>query len=460
MKTYQDLIAAKTEEARQAFMLDAISQHQSSALYKVSERANQYYRHLNPTIMRAQKIVYDMLGKAQVDSYAKNNKVPCRFYFYFITQEVQYLLGNGVSFTEDSTKERLGGPSFDIALQDLATKALNAGQAFGFWNYDHLEVFPVSPCGDEPAFIPLYDEENGALRSGIRYWQIDRTKPMRMTLYEEDGFTEYIREDSTTRILQEKRSYIQTELTSEATGETVIYDGQNYPSFPIIPLFNTNKQSELIGGQETLDAYDLIVSQLVNNVDEGNLIYWVLKNYGGMDDIDDAKFLQQLRTAHVAHVDGGNASDVSVQTVEAPTNANETAIERLRNQLFDDFMALDTKVIASGATTATQIKAAYEPLNAKCNLFEGCVSSFILGLLKLLGIEDAPTYTRAILINKAEEIQNIIMASQYLSDEYVTSKILEVNGDIDKLADVQEQKAAGEIARFGLEEQQEEGAEQ
>ena len=154
------------------------------------------------------------------------------------------------------------------------------------------------------------------------------------------------------------------------------------------------------------------------------------------------------------HADGGSTgSDVDAHTVEAPVEANETALERLRTQLFEDFMALDTKNIASGATTATQIKASYEPLNAKCNLFEGCVTDFILGLLKLVGVEDVPTYTRAILVNKQEEIQNIITAAQYLSDEYVTSKILEVNGDIDKLDDVQAQKAAGDIARYSLEDE-------
>lgn len=455
MKTFQDLLAASTtEKEKQDFMLEAIQAHRSSELYKISETAGQYYRHLNPTIMQAQKIVYNMLGKAEVDRYAKNNKVPCRYYFYFVTQEVQYLLGNGVSFMEEGTKETLGGPSFDIALQKLATAALNAGQSYGFWNYDHLEVFYASPNGEEPAFVPLFDEDNGALRAGIRYWQIDATKPLRMTLYEEDGFTEYIRREDVTTILQDKRSYIQTAITSEATGETVIYEGRNYPTFPIIPLYNVNKQSELIGGQETLDAYDLIASQMVNNIDEGNLVYWVLKNYGGMDDIDDAAFLNQLRTTRVIHADGGTAgSDVDAHTVEAPVAATEAGLERLRNQLFDDFMALDTKNIANGATTATQIKAAYEPLNAKCNLFEGQVTSFVLALLELLGIADAPTYTRAILINKQEEIMNILSAAQFLSDEYVTSKILEVNGDIDKLAEVQDQKANGEMARYPLEEE-------
>ena len=174
MKTYQDLQEIRgNEQDTMQFILTVISEHKSSDLYKISEAAGQYYRHLNPTIMKAQKIVYDMLGRAQVDKYAKNNKIPCRFYFYFVTQEVQYLLGNGVSFANKDTKEALGGPRFDIALQDLTTKAINAGQAYGFWNYDHLEVFSASPNGTDPAFAPLWDEENGSLRAGVRFWQVD-----------------------------------------------------------------------------------------------------------------------------------------------------------------------------------------------------------------------------------------------------------------------------------------------
>lgn len=457
MLTYQDLVAhSDSEQRKQDFLLEIIENHRNSYLYRVSETAGQYYRHMNPTIMRAQKIVYDMLGRAQVDKFAKNNKIPSRFYFYFVTQEIQYLLGNGVSFSADGTKEILGGPRFDNAIRDLAVGALNAGEAYGFWNYDHLEVFFASPNGRYPAFAALFDEENGSLRAGVRYWQIDRSKPLRMTLYEEDGFTEYMRKDGKTTILQEKRPYILETVTTEANEETVIYNGRNYPSFPIIPLYNVNQQSELIGGQETLDAYDLMMSQMVNNVDEGNLVYWVLKNFNGMDDIDDEEFVRRLRSTHVAHADGGSAgSDVDVHTVEAPVDASDTALQSLRAQLFEDFMALDTKNIAGGAATATQITAAYEPLNAKCNLFEQCVTEFVLHLLELLGIEDVPTYTRSVLVNKQEEIQNVLQAAQYLSSDYITSKILEVNGDIDKYEDVMNAIATGEVTRYKLEEVEE-----
>lgn len=452
MKTYQDLLnLGENNEDRMNFVQKVINDHINSEEHRTAVKAELYYRHLNPTIMNAQKLMYNLLGQAVPDNYSANNKIPCRYYFYFITQAVQFLLGNGVSFSDENTGDKLG-KGFDKIVQRLATKALNGGVAYGFWNNDHLEIMGVSNTDKEPAFAPLYDEENGALRAGVRYWQVDASKPLRATLFEEDGFTEYIKrkgEDMT--ILQDKRDYVQIVERSEVSG-TTIYNGGNYPGFPVIPLYNVNKQSELVGNQETLDAYDLMASALVNNVDDGNLIYWVLKNCGGMDDIDDVKFVERLKTLHVAHADGDDGSSIEAHTIEAPFTANETALERLRSQLFDDFMALDVKEIAGGATTATQIEAAYEPLNAKADLFEYQVTEFIDQLLSLLGIDDEPTYTRSMIVNQQETIQNILSAATYLSEEYVTKKILEVLGDADKVEDVMVQKVDEDMGRYETEE--------
>lgn len=440
IKTYQDLIALGENEAdRMEFVLQVIAEHQTSELYKIAADAELYYKHLNPTIMRAQKFVYDLAGRAHVDMWAANNKIPSRLYFYFITQAVQFLLGNGISFGDDGTKEKLG-KDFDAVVQKAATNALNGGVAFGFWNNDHLEQFSVTE------FAPLYDEENGALRAGVRYWQVDTSKPLRATLYEEDGYTEYIKHKSEEiKVLVDKRKYVQIVAKSEAGGE-VIYDGENYPGFPIVPLFNVNRQSEIVGTRETLDAYDLMASALVNNVDDANLIYWIIRNAGGMDDIDDAKFIQRLKTMHVVHLEGDE--QVDRHQVDVPFQASEVALSRLRSQLFDDFMALDVKEIANGATTATQIKAAYEPLNSKTDLFEYQVTEFVENILKLLGIDDEPTYTRSLIVNKQETIENLLTAAEYLSRDYITRKVMEVLGDIDLVDEIIDERDAEEVTRF------------
>ena len=448
MKTWQDLVSlGDNDKARMEFVSEVITDHESSELYRTARDAEMYYRHLNPTIMKYQKFIYDAMGRAVPDIWSANNKIPSRYYYYFVTQETEYLLGNGVSFGESTTKDKLG-KDFDEAMSQLAVRAMNGGVAFGFWNNDRLEVFPVAGYGSEPSFAPIYDEENGALMAGVRYWRLDETKPLRATLYEPDGYTGYIkRKGEDMIILEGKKPYVTVVARSEASGEEIL-NGWNWPTLPIIPLFNINRQSEIIGGREIIDAYDLMASTLINNVDDGNLLYWIIKNAGGMDDIDDVNFVRRLKEIHVGHVDGTAGTEITSHSVEAPFEANENALERLRSQMFDDFMALDVKEIASGAATATQIRAAYEPLNSKTDMFEHCVTAFIRQLLELLGIDDDPTYTRSTIVNQAEEIQNLTIAAEYLSSEYVTKKILEFMGDTDITDEVLEQKESEEANRY------------
>ena len=91
---------------------------------------------------------------------------------------------------------------------------------------------------DFQEFVPLYDEENGALKAGIRFWQVAPDKPLRATLYEMDGFTEYFQpKNKDMEVMQDKRSY-KLIVSKAEVGGTEIYDGGNYPSFPIVPLKN------------------------------------------------------------------------------------------------------------------------------------------------------------------------------------------------------------------------------
>lgn len=456
MKTYQDLqVIGENEKERMDFVLQVINQHKSSDLYRIAADAELYYRQMNPTIMKAQKIVYDLMGRANVDLWSANNKIPSRFFFYFITQATQFLLGNGVSFNDPATKERLG-KSFDKRVQDAAIEAQIGGVSFGYLSQEER----TERAGEAPTpkkysiqvysareFAPLYDEETGALRAGVRFWQVADNKPLRATLFEPDGKTEYIKNpDEEIKVLQEKQKYVTATYSSLATGIMDILDGENYPNFPVVPLWNINKQSSLVGARETIDAYDLMASALINNVDDANIIYWVIKNAGGMDDMDDQRFIERLKTLHVVHTEG--EEQVDAHNVDVPFQASEVALDRLRSQLFDDFMALDVKNIAGGAATATQIKAAYEPLNSKTDLFEYQVTEFIDGILKLAGIEDEPTYTRSMIINQQETITNLVAAAEYLSEDYITQKVLEVLGDVDKLEEVRGALTTAEARRY------------
>ena len=439
--TYNDLLdIGENEKQRMEFVLSAIREHKWSDLYKTAYDAELYYKHQNPTIMRFQKWIYNQFGQKVPDIWSANNKIASNWYNYFTTQAVSYLLGNGVTFKTEANKKKLG-KDFDKRVQDCATAAKNGGIGFGFWNYDHLEVFKLTE------FVPLYDEDDGGLKAGIRFWQIDDQKPLRATLYELDGYTDYIkRKDEDVAILHDKRAYKQIIRKSEVEGETIL-DGENYPGFPIVPLWNVNRQSDLVGNQGTLDGYDLTISGLLNNLDDGEFIYWILKNCGGMNELDDAKFIEQLKLTHVAHADGDDGASVEAHNVTVEFEATAEALDRLEKQLFKDFMALKVEDIGAGATN-DQIQAAYEPINQKTDQFEYCVTEFINGILALAGIEDEPTYTRSQMSNQGELLEMVLQCAEYLDDEYVTTKILTLLGDADKAKEVLKRKDAEAADRY------------
>lgn len=442
MKTYQDLLeVGEIERDRMEFVLNAIREHKGSTDYLTARDAELYYKHQNPTIMRFQRWIYNQFGQKVPDIWSPNNKIASNWYNYFTTQAVSYLLGNGVTFgKKEATKDKLG-KQFDKRVQDIATHAKNGGVAFGFWNLDHIEAFSLTE------FVPLYDEDDGGLKAGIRFWQIDDQKPLRATLYELDGYTDYIkRKDEDMAVLIEKRKYTQTKVSNAVEGD-IILDGENYPGFPIVPLWNVNRQSDLVGNRGTIDAYDLMVSGLINNVSDGEFIYWILKNCGGMSELDDAKFIEQLKLTHTAHADGDDGASVEAHNVSVEFEATAEALDRLERQLFKDFMALKVDDIAAGATN-DQIQAAYEPINQKTDQFEYQVTDFIQGILELAGIEDEPTYTRSQMSNQSELLEMVLQCAEYLDDEYVTSKILTLLGDADKIEMVLKRKDAEAADRY------------
>lgn len=443
IKTFNDLMAVgEYERDRMEFVLSAIREHKASEDYKTARDAELYFEHKNPTIMNFQKFVNNQFGQKVPDIWSANNKIASNWYNYFTTQAVSYLLGNGVTFKNDENKKKLG-KDFDKKVQDIATRAKNGGVAFGFWNLDHIEVFGLTE------FVPLYDEDNGGLKAGIRFWQVEDDRPLRAMLYEEDGYTDYIkRKGEDMEVLTEKRPYKQVVAKTDVEGETIL-DGKNYPDFPIVPLWNVARQSDLVGNRGTIDAYDLIISGLVNNVSDGEFIYWILKNCGGMSPEEDARFIEQLKLTHVAHAEGDDGSSVEGHNVSVEFQATAEALDRLERQLFKDFMALKVDDIAAGATN-DQIQAAYEPLNQKTDQFEFNVTEFIQGILPLAGIDDEPTYTRSQMSNQRETLEMVLQSAEYLDDEYVTTKILTLLGDADKAKEVLKRKDAEAADRYAL----------
>lgn len=460
MNFYEDLLAIPegNEEQLLDFMLDTIYAHKRSPLYNEAVTAYEYFKKRNVTITQYQKLLYTLSGEAVPDNYSANYKFCNSFFPIFVRQENSFLLGEGVTFNNENTKDSLGGDAFDNQIYIAGEYALWGAVSFLFFNFDHVDVFKITE------FCPLIGVEDGALHAGIRFWQIDDQRPLRATLYEEDGYTEFVWETETYRgrngeeisetkgrVLKPKQTYQQIVSVSVVDG-TEILDGKNYPSFPIVPLWaNREHQSEFTGLREKIDGYDLIQSGFANDLDDASQIYWIINNAGGMDEVDLAKFMNQIKRVKAAVVEDDGAR-AEAHTLDIPYQARQAGLADLRDSLYRDAMALNTDKIQAGNITATAINASYQNLELKCDGYEYCVREAINAILKLIGVDDSPTFHRRKTTNQPEITSMVLSAGEYLDDETILKHLPFLN--IDEIDEILARKDKEESDRFSEQEQE------
>lgn len=444
MLTFQDFQEAVQRGDTLKFIRDAIQEHRNSDAYKIAVDADEYDAQRNVTINETVKQLYSissgidektgaekMSVGQHTDTTASNHHIASNFFHRLNTQRVTYSLGNGVTFDTKGVKDKLGN-KFDTDLSEIAYNALKHGVSFGFWNIDRpnvfrLHVFPLTE------FVPLWDESDGSLRAGIRYWSIDwKRKPAYAVLYEEDGYTRYKSKGKSGLTLEEmepKRAYRQTVAHTEAGGDEVIGE-ENYSSLPIVPLYgNKQHQSTLVGMRGAIDAYDLISSGYCNEVSDTAQIYWLIGNALGMTDDDVQHFMDRLRFTHAAAVDTEN-STVTPYTQEPPYNAREAVLTRLARGIYRDFGAFNPEDVAAGNITATQIRAAYQAQDEEADAFEYQIIECVQQILALQGLKGTPQFSRNRIANQLEEVNMVIAEAQWLDDETVLDLLPNITPDM------------------------------
>jgi len=458
MLTWQDFIE---ETDKLGFISKAINQHTNSEQYKIAKMADEYDHQKNTTIYNYVRTIYTATGSEVVDFTAANNRIASNFFHRLNTQRCTYSLGNGVSFTDnkikkvvdgveqtiDTTGEMLGD-EFDTDLKDAGYYALIHGVSFGFWNLNKLYVFPLTE------FVPLWDEDTGALRAGIRFWQLDKDKPMTAVLYEEDGYTKYRggRHSGNLNFAQvdEKHAYKTNYVYTEADGYEAI-GSENYGTLPIVPLWGSKlHQSTLVGMQRSIDSYDLIRSGFANDLTDCAQIYWLLSNCGGMTEAELARFRDRLKIEHIAVVDTDNSA-ATAYTQDVPYQARQTYLDGIRAGIYEDFGGLDVHTISAGSTN-DHIDAAYQPLDENADDFEYQVIKFVQQILSLMGIKDTPVFKRNRISNQKEQVEMVMQESAYLDNETVLQKLPNIT--VDEIPGILMRKGLDDTERFTIEQEE------
>lgn len=413
MKTFNDFQGTNDKKA---FIKGIINEFKQSRLFKMAIEAQKYYEGENTEILRRLQWFYKEDGNKEQDNFKANNQVPSEFFTKIVKQENSYLLSNGVTLNEKIKKDL--GRKFDNKIFKAGNYALIDGVSWGYCYINKKGNFSIDIWrGTE--FVPLYDETTGVLRAGIRFWQIDESKPIYIELYEEDGKTEYAFDSDEVKETLAKTAY-KIKKAKDILGERVI-DEENWSTLPIFPMYgnDTHKSSLTLALKNKIDLYDIIMSDFGNNLEDSVDVYWVIKNYGGQnleEFLQDYKYYKSVKVAE----DG----DASPHTIEVPYQARETALEILRKQIFEGAMALDTSVLSGGSLTNVAIKSMMADLDLKTDDFENGVLDFLDDILNLYaeykGISEdfeEPKLIRRSLINDTEVIDNIVKMRNDIDQE-------------------------------------------
>lgn len=452
--TFQDFEKDAGDKA--GFLSRAISSHVLGPVYQTAKSADLYDHQLNETIYNYVQMIFTLTGQSIEDFTASNNKIASNFFHRLNTQRNTYLLGNGVSFSDnvkekmvdgvktsvDTTKEFLG-PKFDYDLKKAGYYALIHGVTFGFWDLNRLYVFPVTE------FVPLWDEETGALRAGIRFWKLAPNKPTIAILYEEDGYTKYKSENDVGydfKETQAKRAYKLVVQHTDAGGDEVIGE-ENYSSLPIVPLWGSQlKQSTLVGMKQSIDSFDLIRSGFANDLTDCAQIYWILENYGGMSDSELARFRDRLKVNHIAVADteGGK---VTPYTQDIPYQARQVYLDGIRKGIYEDFGGLDVHMVDADSTN-DHLEAAYQPLDEEADDFEYQVVEFVQQILALNDIEDTPVFKRNKVSNEKEQVEMVMLEANYLDEETILNKLPNIT--VDEVQKILASKTKEDMGRYDV----------
>lgn len=342
------------------------------------------------------------------------------FFFRLVVQQNQYLLANGVTLKDAELKKKLGR-AFDTALSSIGEKALVDGVCWGFWNKDHLEVIRAVKDYSSGA-VALLSEVDSVPRVLIQFWRISSGKPLYVRTFEPEGVTLYKSGEDGKLIVEHPRMPYLVTTTRDAAG-VVSSSGSNYRgSLPVVPLYaNPERRSELTEAiKSKIDCFDRIASDFGDNLQMANDIYWVLNNFGGSSKEILATLAQIRELKAIANIsDGtGGGSTAEPHTFEVPYAARQIALGILKDEIYFDFMGLDTNSITGGSLTNVAIRAASTDLNLKCDRYEWQAFDFVQGVLRIQGVETEDiSFTRRSLENETETIENIYRAAEDLDRE-------------------------------------------
>lgn len=298
---------------------------------KVQE-ANRYFIGYNDILICDNKERIDKKYEKIINNPLRNadNKEPHGFYPILVEQKISYgfsdqilLRSNNKAFNKELNKL---SKLIDQKIDAIALYASNAGFSWLYYYIDKNKKFKIDTF-ETSEIAPFYDySSDKKLKYILRYFDNIAI------LYSEEGFKEY-------------------ELNKLGIFNNTNKDGKFTPYFYTKGLFGKKAQkwgnvpfirfnnniasiSDLTKIKPFIDAYDMIISNYVNDVEDLQQLIFILINYGGQNLGEFLRDLKTYKAIKVKKTKDGQEGGVDTLKVDIPVEARTKLLEIIEENIW------------------------------------------------------------------------------------------------------------------------------
>lgn len=408
-----------------------IEKHDTS---KMDEGVRYYFNESD--ITKRQIYIYENDTKV-VDEDATNNKLPTSWHKRIVDQKVGYLAGKPVTIesnqNEDPALERiieLLGDEFEDIIPELIKNASNKGKE---WLHPYIDEngdfdYMIVPAQE---FIPIYDNtKRKNIIGGIRFYDLD-DGTRKIELWDDQQVTFY--EESEDGIVLDVIYNINPQSHFYyGSGEKI--QGYGWGKVPFIEFKNNEEAlGDLTFYKQLIDAYELIISDVTNTLEDITALIYVLKGYEGTK---LEEFMTSLKKYKAISVSGEKGSGVDTIQADIPISAVDSQTKRLAELIYDAGQAVDTTTDSFGQNpSGVALQFLYSFLDMKANVLERKFNKglkllmwFICEYLDIAENIQANyknysfAFNKSMVTNETEQIDNINKSRGLVSDETLRAK--------------------------------------
>lgn len=398
---------------------------------KHCQEADRYYKNEND-ILR-----YGVRGRDSGPLRNADNRIPRNFHGLLVNQKAAYMFTAPPLFDVGNASDNKKiadtlGDSYPKICKDLCVNASNHECAWLHYWIDETGRFCYAVV-DSQQIIPIYcNDLDHALIAVLRtYKDIDFSTGKEITIWEywdREHCCSYYRKSSTISITGLSEYTIFPGFPEDGTSEKGNVYAHGLEQVPFIPFCNNNvSTNDLKNIKPLIDAYDMVFSGFLNDLEDIQEVIFVLTNYGGED---KKEFIEDLKKYKMVKLDddgaGAEKTGLDTLTISIPIEAREKFLEITRKAIFEQGQGVDPDPQKFGNTSGEALKHLYSLLDLKAGLmeteFREGFGKLVRAICRHLGIECnqiIQTWTRTAIRSESELAEICSKSVGIISDKTI-----------------------------------------